>query len=102
MGVVKKSTVKPKKTSKPKKIAKPMIEVDDEAVEKEVEVVKKSTVKPKKTSKPKKIAKPMIDVDDDDETVEDNIKDTKEVAETTNRAKRLSPVSRGRGRAKKK
>jgi len=99
--VVKKSTVKPKKTSKPKKIAKPMIEVDDEAVEKEVEGVKKSTVKPKKTSKPKKIAKPMIDVDDDDEAVEDNIKDTKEVAETTNRAKRLSPVSRGRGRAKK-
>merc|ERR1711935_171065 len=97
---VKKSTVKPKKTSKPKKIAKPKIDVDDdEAVEKVVEV--KSTVKPKKASKPKKIAKPMIDVDDDDEAVGDNIKDTKEVAETTNRAKRLSPVSRGRGRAKK-
>jgi len=68
---------------------------------KEVEVVKKSTRKPKKTNKPKEITKSVIDVDD--EAVEDDTDDTKEVAGTTSRSKRPSPrpVIRGRARAKK-
>jgi len=95
-----KSTVKPKTPSKPKKIAKPMTDVNDEADEKVVEI--NLTVKPKKTFKPKKIAKRMIDDDDDDdEAVEDNIIDTKEVAETTDRAKKRPSPVRGRARTKK-
>merc|ERR1712161_172448 len=102
----KKAKGKAKKQTKSKKKKNEWNSEDEDSDEEDmedVEVVKKSTVKPKKTLKPKKIAKPMIDVDDDDnEAVEDNIKDVKEVSETANRAKKRPSPVRGRARAKKK